>query len=176
LKTCTKCKNTYDYASFHKELRNKDGFSSWCKKCVKISSATYYTKNRELVNSKAKLYHRNNKEKTVLAQRRYIENNKELTLGRQLMKYWPGCTAMEAYEKYMYLQNKQGNLCAICFQPETTRHQYTGKIRRLSVDHCHTTGLVRGLLCGKHNKAIGLIDESIEIAYNVIKYIQGDNG
>ena len=49
---------------------------------------------------------------------------------------------------------KQNGVCAICGNPETaTSH---GTIRRLSVDHDHETGEVRGLLCSKCNFALGL--------------------
>lgn len=52
---------------------------------------------------------------------------------------------------YEALLKKQNNGCAICGEkPEK---------RPLSVDHCHKTGRIRGLLCQKHNVAIGLFNE-----------------
>ena len=48
----------------------------------------------------------------------------------------------------------QGGGCAICGGQQTTK----GK-NELSVDHCHTTGMVRGLLCNKCNQALGLSDD-----------------
>lgn len=42
----------------------------------------------------------------------------------------------------------QNNLCQVCKQPETN-----GK--RLSVDHSHRTGKVRGLLCNRCNVLLG---------------------
>jgi Recombination endonuclease VII len=52
-------------------------------------------------------------------------------------------------EEYDQLAEEQAGGCAICGEPCKTR-------RVLSVDHDHTTGAVRGLLCDSHNKAIGL--------------------
>lgn len=43
---------------------------------------------------------------------------------------------------------------------------------RLSVDHCHTTGKVRGLLCDNCNKSLGLLKDSIEIVSNMLIYLQ----
>lgn len=44
----------------------------------------------------------------------------------------------------------QGGRCKICHREGC----------RLSVDHCHTTGDVRGLLCQRCNAALGLMDDS----------------
>lgn len=43
---------------------------------------------------------------------------------------------------------------------------------RLHVDHCHTSGKFRALLCGKCNTAIGLLGESKEILHSAIQYLQ----
>jgi hypothetical protein len=57
-------------------------------------------------------------------------------------------------EKYDELLIKQNSVCAICGNPETAKSR-TGNIRLLSVDHDHTTGAVRGLLCVSCNTAVG---------------------
>ena len=72
------------------------------------------------------------------------------------------------YDKMLLHQN---NKCAICFNAETTVHKKTNKVRDLSVDHCHKTGKVRGLLCGKCNQAIGLLKESPHLLYSAISYL-----
>jgi len=59
----------------------------------------------------------------------------------QLQRY--GLT-LAAYEALLL---GQAGLCAICRQTETAT--YRGRVKRLSVDHDHATGRVRGLLC--HN-------------------------
>lgn len=51
--------------------------------------------------------------------------------------------------EYNAIWQYQGGVCAIC-----VRATGTGR-RRLSVDHCHTTGMVRGLLCQPCNKMLG---------------------
>lgn len=44
---------------------------------------------------------------------------------------------------------KQGGACAICVLPLTKHH----------VDHCHSTGKVRGLLCHRCNTRLGGLDD-----------------
>jgi hypothetical protein len=58
------------------------------------------------------------------------------------------------YEK---LLKAQDGACAICKRPETMIRNVKGKDRpeKLSVDHCHTTGLNRGLLCSNCNNGLG---------------------
>lgn len=50
-------------------------------------------------------------------------------------------------EQYWRIYEYQGGVCYIC-------RRATGAHKRLSVDHCHTTGLVRGLLCGPCNRDV----------------------
>ena len=60
----------------------------------------------------------------------------------------------------------QGGMCAIC-----QIHQAELK-QALAVDHNHTTGKVRKLLCRNCNALLGLAKESIETFENVIKYLR----
>jgi len=59
-----------------------------------------------------------------------------------------------AIEDYDAMFASQKNLCAICQRPERVEYK-----RRLSVDHNHKTGKVRGLLCHHCNTAIGKFDD-----------------
>ncbi len=54
---------------------------------------------------------------------------------------------------YHNMLDAQTGVCAICKQPET-RTRY-GKPTILAVDHCHTAGHVRGLLCNNCNNGVG---------------------
>ena len=44
--------------------------------------------------------------------------------------------------------------------------------RRLCVDHCHTTGNVRGLLCDTCNTALGKFRDNIDLLNEAIKYLK----
>ena len=65
---------------------------------------------------------------------------------------------------------KQNGVCKICGDKETTSEN--GVTRRLAVDHCHSTGKVRGLLCGKCNKSLGGFKDSKELLLKVINYLE----
>lgn len=61
-------------------------------------------------------------------------------------------------DDYFRLYDEQDGKCAIC---EKELQVAAGKGKSASIDHSHDTGQVRGLLCGKCNTAIGLLDEDV---------------
>lgn len=73
-------------------------------------------------------------------------------------------------KEYQETNAVQNSTCAICSKPETA--VYLGKLRSLSVDHNHTTGKVRGLLCQKCNTALGMLDENKNSIDNLISYLK----
>ena len=70
-------------------------------------------------------------------------------------------------EDYNKMVSQQNGLCAICSKPEMSL-----RYKRLSVDHCHKTGEVRGLLCTNCNKALGSFGDSISILKKAIAYLE----
>lgn len=75
--------------------------------------------------------------------------------------------------EYEQMLSEQQELCAACGQPEKGRStRNTSKTSALSVDHCHTTGKVRGLLCRKCNMALGLLDEDQGKILALAEYIK----
>lgn len=83
-----------------------------------------------------------------------------------LLKYKYGIS----YREYVMMQVAQGNVCAICRNPEK-RLARGGKVQRLSVDHDHKTGVVRGLLCAGCNSAIHKADLNIEWLESAARYL-----
>lgn len=68
---------------------------------------------------------------------------------------------------YEAISAKQGHVCGICGGTEIHR-----KDGRLSVDHCHETNRVRGLLCHRCNVAIGLFEHAPSRLEKAIAYLR----
>lgn len=66
---------------------------------------------------------------------------------------------------------KQKGLCAICNKPETKTHARSKEVMPLSVDHCHATNRVRGLLCSQCNLMLGLAEDDIAKLQQAIGYL-----
>lgn len=75
----------------------------------------------------------------------YRDTNPDKTHASKIRRY--GITG----QQYVEMLEAQGGGCAICKATESNRSS-----RRLSVDHDHLTGKVRGLLCSRCNHGLGL--------------------
>lgn len=65
-------------------------------------------------------------------------------------------------EQYEQMVADQKGKCAICRKFDNKLH----------VDHCHTTGQIRGLLCGSCNRGLGLFRDDPAIMRRAITYAQ----
>ena len=73
-------------------------------------------------------------------------------------------------EDYDALFKKQGNVCAICKGITSPK----GNKTTMYVDHCHTTGKVRGILCPKCNQFLGFLETGMEqYIFEAFKYLNG---
>lgn len=62
----------------------------------------------------------------------------------------------------------QDNRCAICSTGFSDELRAKNEIH---IDHCHETGVVRGLLCGPCNRGLGLFRDSAERMQSAIRYL-----
>jgi len=68
-------------------------------------------------------------------------------------------------EQYWAIYEAQGGKCYLC-------QRASGRTKRLAVDHDHSTGLVRGLLCSHDNlKVIGHSRDSVEFFQRGVVYL-----
>lgn len=63
---------------------------------------------------------------------------------------------------YDDLVQEQEGRCAICRDPFNDDD---------TVDHCHTTGKVRGLLCSHCNKGLGFFKDSVLSLFRAVQYL-----
>ena len=74
-------------------------------------------------------------------------------------------------DDYDNLLNGQNGVCAICKKKETLKQKGKDMPQDLAVDHCHSTGKVRGLLCRKCNTGLGNFHDSPETMLKAIDYL-----
>ena len=93
------------------------------------------------------------------------ENNRNSYRHKSLMSAF-GLTI----HQYEEMAARQNHVCACCGKPETVKRH--GKLLWLAVDHCHTTGAIRALLCGHCNKGIGHFNDDPELLRKAAAYLE----
>lgn len=72
-------------------------------------------------------------------------------------------------EDYYSLLKAQESKCKICGIDEDKLKQ------RLHIDHCHTSGKIRGLLCSNCNTGIGNLRDDVSLLEKAIQYLNSYN-
>ncbi len=96
--------------------------------------------------------------------KKYRRNQKK-TYKLVLSKHYDILTAEEKDAVRTQLIIRQDGCCIICGQPEKELNM------RLSIDHCHTTGHIRGLLCHRCNFLLGFAKDNLYILQAAIDYL-----
>lgn len=170
MKVCTRCGFPKKLSEFHKDPRMRDGHLSWCKKCHseqgKIRNKRYYDADPQRAIAKSRAWRLDNPDKYKETKQRYAKNNSEKIKldkrNRNLRKKY-GISAQDFDE----MVERQGGCCAICRKPPS------GRWGQLVVDHSHSTGQVRGLLCNQCNSALGFLKDDPETLDRAIRYMSG---
>jgi hypothetical protein len=112
-------------------------------------------------------------EKEAAKAARQRENNPEAyrkIRQRDLLKHYD--LTPEAHDAM--LEGSYGQ-CGICEQRPEPRVRKDGVVvNSLCIDHCHKTGLVRGLLCHKCNSAIGYMNDDVALLQAAVEYLLAD--
>lgn len=69
-------------------------------------------------------------------------------------------------EEYESLLAEQGGVCAICGGAETLAG------RAFCVDHDHSTGAIRGILCHRCNVCIGQASDDVDVLRRAVAYLE----
>ena len=136
--------------------------------------------SRDLVHKKVyqKEYYLINKSKLLNYRRQHYLDNKEIydkrisdwqknnpdLRKRTILKNVYGITL----EDYNLMFEKQEGKCFGC------KTSHSELKRGLLIDHNHTTGKVRGLLCDNCNKALGCVKDNISVLTNLITYLNNE--
>lgn len=143
-KACTRCSEVKAASEFFRAPRCKSGLTSWCRVCMRWNQKRYYDRDKAAGVQRSITWAKNNPEKTKANQHR-----------RRVKAY--GLTP----EQFAAMTAEQNGACAIC-----------GTVGHLVIDHCHGSGIVRGLLCQKCNKGIGLLADSPEVLKVAASYLE----
>ncbi len=143
IKVCRCCNSVKDRSEFVKNKSFSSGIDTICLTCSR---------------DKVRLWRKHNPEKRKNQLKK--EYGKTYTKNKHL-KYTYGITL----DEYNTLFSTQQGCCAICGQ-----HQSNFK-KALSVDHNHTTGKVRKLLCSTCNFMVGYAKEDTIILQKAIEYL-----
>jgi hypothetical protein len=74
-------------------------------------------------------------------------------------------------DQFEDLKRKQRGACAICGASVGNARGRGGGPSRLAIDHDHSTGIVRGLLCIRCNTGIGLFEERVDLLEATRRYL-----
>lgn len=122
----------------------------------------HYLANKEAYAAKSKAWRLANPERAKENRRRNYEENKQHNLDYST-KYNRHKKTGVTDEQYQQQLVKQQGLCAICGGSCT---------KALAADHCHSSGVFRGLLCNNCNRGLGHFKDSPALLYNAMKYLE----
>lgn len=114
----------------------------------------WYQKNKEQERERARKWYHTHKDKAKAYWKAHPEKRRRFDIQNRY-----GIT-LEDYEK---LYTEQGGHCAICNKHQTELNS------KLAVDHCHTSKVVRGLLCRTCNAHLGWYEKWQTKAENYLK-------
>lgn len=167
MNVCTICNQEKPEAMFYREPRKSNGLTSQCKQCHDRKSKKWATKNKEKLVADRAARHVRKREEYIKKSRDWYSNpaNREKRLSTNLRKMYG--ISIDSYQSMLSSQNGK---CAI----KTCNRLASEKT--LHVDHDHTTGHVRGLLCHNCNTALGLVGENAQLLQDLIDYINMYDG
>jgi hypothetical protein len=146
-KICPKCKVVKKQNEFAADRSRFDGLQTYCKTCNSIKHKKHRDANPE-------------KYKTGIVRVKKYNSKQEASRAYSLSSKY-GITIQD-YEDMLLKQNYK---CAICEKEFISR-------KKTYIDHCHSKGHVRGLLCQNCNIALGHIKDNITTLNSMIKYLQ----
>src|SRR5262245_29670820 len=149
------------------------------KERIRVQNREYTRANRAKINARHRLRYKEDPEKFRLRSRQKYAKHSEANKDRarayraahpdRIRVYSRRSTLKRRYglseAEFHALLREQGNSCLICKMQFSTE-------RLAAVDHCHTSGKVRGILCRQCNTAIALLGEHRNRFERAIEYLE----
>jgi len=155
MKQCRRCKEIKPFTEYHRASRLPDGHQPVCKQCAKVIDKRKYEIHKD--------------DYKPVAQARYKRTRED-----HLKRGHYYCVRTQfglSADEYDQLVRSQGGCCAICGLAETSIDPQRGTVRQLSLDHNHTTGRVRELLCGRCNRVLGMLHDDLHTIDRLYAYL-----
>ena len=180
-KVCVTCKEELGLESFcfRKDTGVYRGKCKQCSKGYKTTRSKHMRELREMIKEGLRKCSKCNQTKSIsefsidranplgfvtqckACKIQYARDHKDEMWNSYLLLNY-GIT-LDTYNKTLKEQN---NKCAICKTDDPK-----GNSHKFHVDHCHTTGKVRGLLCSNCNMSLGGFKDNITNLEEAIKYL-----
>ena len=160
-KICRKCERVRPLDEFYRDTNARDGRRPECIPCARALRRAWYQRNREKAIADVKRWQAENRGRhleTQRVRRQRPEVKQRDRAGHLKRKY--GMTLGQ----YDALLAAQGGGCAICHRPPND-------VISLHVDHEHSSGRVRALLCVRCNNGLGLFDEDPALFAAAVTYL-----
>jgi hypothetical protein len=175
-KSCNRCKETKSVSFFSADLSSKDGLRTVCKGCRNlmqrvINGGGDYESYRELAPN-------HNKRCTCCGYTKVLDDfpTQKAGKGGRNAQCRTCCNMKRRASAYNVslddlsaMLAAQDGKCASCSVELTLSGKGRGSV---AVDHCHSTGKVRGLLCCGCNGALGMLGDDAETVGGLYEYIR----
>ena len=138
-----------------------------CRECgVKETLETpFYNSTNNRCKSCTQKYAKAYRQRPDVKKRESLRNKERIASGAKRAYHIKNTYGLTP-EKYDEMLAAQGGVCAIC-KSEDTKH----KSNYFNIDHDHSTGEVRGLLCGSCNTALGLFGDNVDTLMSAAAYL-----
>jgi hypothetical protein len=148
-KYCKKCGESKPLSEFYKATENRDGRRGECIACAKVIRRKWYDANQAKAVAAAQRWAERNPERVAAYREEYRNRPERKRAMRDL--YYRRTFGLTADDVDALIE-RQGGQCAICGRTPS-------RLASWHVDHCHETGVVRGILCIDCNQGIGKFHE-----------------
>ena len=165
LKLCWSCKLTKPFSDFNKCKTGSHGLQGRCRDCGRMQCRAWYERNkeseRERARNRARVYgpkeRERNKQWAAANPEKARHHSRKKLLGKKYNM---------TVEEHDGLFASQGFACGACGSPNPNSK------KGWSTDHCHKTGVIRGIVCHHCNIGIGHAKDNAETLRKWIAYLE----
>lgn len=118
------------------------------------------------VKERADNYVRENHDAVLARGQKYYSDNRQSCYRRTSHNRWVKNLGVTADEYDLIMSDHKGR-CDLCGTDEPR-----GPHGRFALDHCHRTGLLRGVLCTRCNTVLGHCEDDPDLLRNAISYLK----